>query len=99
VGCRARAVAEELLRVVVADGKLVPDPRRRHAGRGAWLHPTPACLDSAEKRRAFPRALRVPGPLDVLAVRALVGRNEAQPTQGRGSSLASPGQRKQVDPS
>lgn len=27
-------------------------------GRGAWLHPDPACLDAAVKRRAFPRALR-----------------------------------------
>jgi predicted RNA-binding protein YlxR (DUF448 family) len=74
VGCRARAQAEELLRVVVEDGKLVPDPRRRHAGRGAWLHPTQACLDSAEKRRAFPRALKVQGPLDVHEVGAVIGR-------------------------
>ncbi|GAB3906450.1 YlxR family protein [Kibdelosporangium lantanae] len=84
MGCKARALAEELLRVVVADGNLVPDPRRRHAGRGAWLHPTPACLDSAEKRRAFPRALRVPGPLDASEVRALVGRLERSSDRGPG---------------
>nr|WP_243727103.1 YlxR family protein [Actinocrispum wychmicini] len=69
--------------MVVASGKLVPDPRRRHVGRGAWLHPTPTCLDSAEKRRAFPRALRVPGPLDVDEVRSVIGRADAQPRQGQ----------------
>ncbi|WP_229679842.1 DUF448 domain-containing protein [Saccharopolyspora thermophila] len=46
----------------------VPDPRRRRPGRGAWLHPDPACLRLAERRRAFPRALRVPGSLDTSAV-------------------------------
>jgi uncharacterized protein len=85
--------------VVAEEGNVVPDPRRRHTGRGAWLHPTPACLDSAEKRRAFPRALRVQGPLGAEAVRAVIGRMSAQPTEGQGSSLVSPGHRKQVDPS
>ncbi|MCU0262409.1 MAG: YlxR family protein [Candidatus Nanopelagicales bacterium] len=28
------------------------------------------CLEAAERRRAFPRALRLPGPLDTSAVRA-----------------------------
>ncbi|MFB9433553.1 YlxR family protein [Streptoalloteichus tenebrarius] len=62
-------MAAELLRVVVEDGSLVPDPRRGRPGRGAWLHPDPECLRLAERRRAFPRALRVPGPLDAAAVR------------------------------
>jgi hypothetical protein len=30
------------------------------------------CLDRAERRRAFPRALRVTGPLDTAAVRAWI---------------------------
>jgi predicted RNA-binding protein YlxR (DUF448 family) len=61
--------AAELLRVVARDGALVPDPARRLPGRGANVHPTGECLDLAERRRAFPRALRVPGPLDLTAVR------------------------------
>ncbi|WP_093940892.1 YlxR family protein [Actinoalloteichus hoggarensis] len=69
VGCRCRAVASELLRVVAAAEAVVPDPRRRLSGRGAWLHLDSKCLRLAERRRAFPRALRVPGPLDVSAVR------------------------------
>ena len=33
------------------------------------MHPAPECVDLAERRRAFPRALRVPGPLDVTPLR------------------------------
>lgn len=68
VGCRGRAPAAELLRVVAREGAAVPDFRRQLPGRGAHLHPDPACLALAERRRAFPRALRVPGPLDLSAV-------------------------------
>ena len=70
VGCRRRAPKSDLLRVVAVEGVLVPDPRGRRPGRGAHLHPDPACVDLAERRRAFPRALRVPGPLDLAALRA-----------------------------
>ena len=76
VGCRARAGKSELLRVTARDGQLlidgVPDPRSRRPGRGAYLHPTTACLERAERRRAFVRALRVPGPLDTTALGAYI---------------------------
>lgn len=64
VGCRERGPRTDLLRVVAVEGALVPDPHRRLAGRGAHLHPAAGCLALAERRRAWPRALRVPGPLD-----------------------------------
>ncbi|WP_082587430.1 YlxR family protein [Nocardioides sp. Soil774] len=69
VGCRARAAASELLRVVAgsdAEGRpaLVPDPHRRAPGRGAHLHPTAECWQLAVRRRAFSRALRSGEPLD-----------------------------------
>lgn len=50
----------------------MPDLRGRLPGRGASVHPDPACLDLAERRRAFPRALRTPGPLDASRVRRWV---------------------------
>ena len=65
-------MADDLLRVVAVDGTLIPDLRRRFPGRGAWLHPVPECLSRAERRSAFPRALRVPGPLDVDRVRSFL---------------------------
>jgi len=49
---------------------LVVDAGRCLVGRGAWLHPDPRCLELAERRRAFPRALRLAGPVDADAVRA-----------------------------
>ena len=73
VGCRKRELAADLLRVVARSKEpegytIVPDPRRRLTGRGAWLHPTPGCLSRAERRRAFGRALRVSGHLDISAL-------------------------------
>jgi predicted RNA-binding protein YlxR (DUF448 family) len=65
-----------LLRVVVQDGVAVPDPGRRLPGRGAHLHPDPACLAQAERRRALPRALRVPGPLDLTVLHAVIGNDQ-----------------------
>ena len=67
LGCRQRAARHELLRVVATDQgsghTVVPDPGRRLPGRGASLHPRSECLALALRRRAFPRALRVPGRL------------------------------------
>ena len=84
VGCRVRASWAVLLRVVAAEvgGEIavVPDPRHRLAGRGAWLHPDPSCLDLAERRRAFPRALRQGGPLDTSAVREIVTARRSMST-------------------
>nr|WP_281286318.1 YlxR family protein [Oryzihumus leptocrescens] len=78
MGCRSRDDRSSLLRVVAVwneqEHQLVahPDPRRRLPGRGAWLHPTPECLELAVRRRAFARALRVKAPLDTSRVRAHV---------------------------
>jgi len=89
VGCRSRAAAAELLRVVVAPGSasppgdpsgvgppILPDPRRRMAGRGAWVHPDQRCVELAVRRRAFARALRVSGPVDPAPVSAYVQQHQ-----------------------
>ncbi|MGI8682352.1 MAG: YlxR family protein [Mycobacteriales bacterium] len=72
VGCRSRASKPDLLRVVGVSAALVPDPRGRLPGRGAFVHLDPGCLDLAERQRAFPRALRLAGPFDAGSLRAYV---------------------------
>jgi predicted RNA-binding protein YlxR (DUF448 family) len=52
--------------------RLVPDPRHRLPGRGAWLHPSGDCLDQALRRRAFGRALHRSVALDPAALTAYV---------------------------
>ena len=64
VGCKARAAKSGLLRLVVAGNGVVPDPQARQPGRGAYLHPSLACFELAQRRRVFSRALRVSGSLD-----------------------------------
>ncbi|HEY0166042.1 MAG TPA: YlxR family protein [Jatrophihabitans sp.] len=88
IGCRQRTSATELLRVVAGpaasteagdsssppgtSAQVLPDPRRRAAGRGAWLHPVIGCMELAERRRAFGRALRSTAQLDATPVRKYV---------------------------
>ena len=68
VGCRDKAAKSTLLRVVAVGGVLVPDPAGRMPGRGASVHLDPTCVALADKRRAFPRALRLAGIPDVTPV-------------------------------
>ncbi|WP_269778380.1 YlxR family protein [Nocardioides mangrovicus] len=89
MGCRRRDSRRQLLRVVAGagpDGRpaVVPDPRGTAPGRGAHLHPTTDCLTLAERRRAFPRALRVEGAMDLAALRMYL--NRAEPTQNWSTS-------------
>ncbi|AXK37696.1 YlxR family protein [Streptomyces armeniacus] len=64
VGCRERSAKRDLLRVVLVEGRCVPDLRGTLPGRGAYVHPTQTCVDLAVRRRAFQRAFRAPGPLE-----------------------------------
>ncbi|MFF5017274.1 YlxR family protein [Streptomyces sp. NPDC001165] len=77
VGCRQRAAKDDLLRAVAEREQCVPDPRGTLPGRGAYVHPDPVCLDQAVRRRAFPRALRVPGPLDIKALRQYIEQTDS----------------------
>jgi predicted RNA-binding protein YlxR (DUF448 family) len=94
VGCRSRADRSALLRVVVVGSeppRLTPDPARRLPGRGASVHPDPRCVDLADKRRAFPRALRLPGPLDVTPVREHVARQQGAPPRDQSEPTSQSG--------
>ncbi|OZC89558.1 DUF448 domain-containing protein [Rhodococcus sp. 06-418-1B] len=90
VGCKERVPAVDLLRVVVgrtvdtdsSEFVIVPDVHRRLPGRGAWLHPVLECLVNAERRRAFGRALRVQGVVDVTAVKAFIGNGVEADIEG-----------------
>jgi predicted RNA-binding protein YlxR (DUF448 family) len=63
IGCGERAAKPDLVRVVAAGDELVPDAVMRLPGRGAYLHRSLACLERAQRRKAFARALRLPAAL------------------------------------
>jgi len=90
VGCRVRAAQATLLRVVCVDGLLVVDAGRRLPGRGASVHPDPRCVDLADTRRAFIRALRLAGALDATAVREHVLRGTARTVHPPDESRSTP---------
>ncbi|RDG32611.1 YlxR family protein [Streptomyces corynorhini] len=73
LGCRKRAAKSDLLRIVLIGEQCVPDLRGTLPGRGAYTHPALNCLDLAVRRRAFPRAFRVQGPLDSAELRRALG--------------------------
>jgi uncharacterized protein len=78
VGCKERAAKSSLLRLVAAGNGIVPDRRARQPGRGAYLHPSLACFELAQRRRAFSRALRVPGSLDSAALASYLSRLDSR---------------------
>lgn len=59
VACRREGAKRGLLRLVRRlDGTVAFDAGGRAAGRGAYLHPEPACVEQARKRRAVERSLK-----------------------------------------
>jgi predicted RNA-binding protein YlxR (DUF448 family) len=49
------------MRLVAApDGRVVLDARARIGGRGAWVHATKSCIETAAKRHAAERSLKIP---------------------------------------
>ncbi|HYB87251.1 MAG TPA: YlxR family protein [Streptosporangiaceae bacterium] len=82
VGCRVRTAKSDLLRVVARDGEIVPDPQARLPGRGAYLHLSQKCFEQAGRRRAFARALRLPGPLATGALGEYLAQRCGEPGAG-----------------
>lgn len=60
LGCRQRAARSSLLRLVARNGEVVADHSATLPGRGAWVHPSIDCVNTALTRKAFGRALRQP---------------------------------------
>jgi len=55
-----------LVHVVAVGQQVTPDAARRLGGRGAWVHPE--CVEEATRRRAWARALRLEGAIDLSLV-------------------------------
>ena len=76
IGCRERADKSTLVRVVCVKESttsvVTPDLSGSMPGRGAHLHPDARCLELATRRKAFGRALRIEGPLDLTALAAVI---------------------------
>lgn len=58
VGCRAAAAKSELVRLVLAEGRVVLAVKGQADGRGSYLHPSVECGQRALQRKAFNRAFR-----------------------------------------
>ena len=65
LGCRTRDTTSALLRVVARNGEVIADQSAVLPGRGAWVHPTIECVTTATTRKAFGRAFRSGGAMDV----------------------------------
>ncbi len=76
IGRRQPGVARDLVRLGLSDGVVVVRTRSS-GGRGAWVHPTPRCVEEAARARAFGRAFRaavkVPESKDLVAAALAVG--------------------------
>ncbi len=62
------------MRIVLAGSELAIDESATAPGRGAYLHPDQACLATATRRRALPRALRARQTVSDEALRAQFAR-------------------------
>lgn len=72
LGCKKKANQEEMIRIVLSNGQVVPDLAKTLPGRGAYLHQQPECIKTAIDRRLFTRALRVKVAFGTLPIDALL---------------------------
>ncbi|ROQ41257.1 hypothetical protein EDF46_0633 [Frondihabitans sp. PhB188] len=81
IGSRTRAPRSSLLRVIALEGRVVPDTAASLPGRGAWLTPSMPAFESAVKRRAFRRALRLDSEPDTSALREFLEARTTPPAE------------------
>ncbi len=58
VVCRRQASKRELMRIVMTETGLAPDPTGKRAGRGAYLCDNPACWSRAASGDVLAKALK-----------------------------------------
>ena len=63
ISCRKKENPSALIRVVLVDGKVIPDIKGGAPGRGAWLHKK--CAEGAISRGAFRFAFKQDVAIDV----------------------------------
>lgn len=97
IGCRATEHPDQLVRVATETTDTGPcavvDRTGRLGGRGAWLHPSHECLETALRRRAFGRAFRAPVDTGAIAAEldALLSARTAPRPGERVPTTAVPG--------
>lgn len=77
IGCRMAGPVSDLYRIALEEDashpsvpqRVVIDSARSIPGRGAWLHPNNDCFERALKKRAFARAFRIQGDLNIEQLR------------------------------
>ena len=57
IACGKSSPKKELLRIVISEGGMIPDPTGRKNGRGAYLCRTPECYAQAKKKRLISEEL------------------------------------------
>lgn len=62
IACRGQGSSEDLLRLVLIQGRVIPDRDKSQGGRGAWIHPN--CFELAVQRRSFNREFKTGGELE-----------------------------------
>jgi|LNFM01.1.fsa_nt_gb predicted RNA-binding protein YlxR (DUF448 family) len=88
VACRSVVDRSALVRLVEGpDGAIAVDPKPTQGGRGAWVHPTKSCIETAAKRHAAERSLKVePRAVDAKALVAQAREGFARRARGLLSS-------------
>lgn len=81
LGCRMRDGTSTLVRVIARNGEVVTDRSATLPGRGAWVHPTRTCIESALQRKAFGRALKAGTVLNTGQVSTLIETATAVPEE------------------
>ena len=58
IACRNVRPKEELIRVVLAEGGLVPDPQGKLSGRGCYVCRNSECIRTATEKNCFSRSFK-----------------------------------------
>lgn len=74
------APSAQLVRLRVSASGQVALGDQVGSGRGAWIHPDPACVAQAQKRRAFARAFRAEVDCDTAGLIRAMGLTDEEGT-------------------